>query len=129
VNVTVLHALECRPGDALEVPVPEVLKLAEKFSRAFGDDDPIRLGDSLQTPWSRIAWSSLGKHAVAGAVGRQSGRDQPLFSGQSTIHVEPATRLSRSARTKQRMADFAKLPAYAICEGVTTTLVPTGARR
>ena len=50
----------CRPGDALEVPVPEVLKLeeiAEKFSRALGDDDPIRLGDSLQTPWSRIAWS------------------------------------------------------------------------
>jgi hypothetical protein len=50
----------CRPGDALEVPVPEVLKLeeiAEKFSRALGDDDPIRLGDPLQTPWSRIAWS------------------------------------------------------------------------
>jgi len=50
----------CRPGDALEVPVPEVLKLeeiAEKFSRALGDDDPIRLGDCLQTPWSRIAWS------------------------------------------------------------------------
>ena len=50
----------CRPGDALEVPVPEVLKLeeiAEKFSRALGDDDPIRLGNSLQTPWSRLAWS------------------------------------------------------------------------
>jgi hypothetical protein len=41
------------------VPVPEVLKLeeiAEKFSRALGDDDPIRLGDSLQTPWSCDVW-------------------------------------------------------------------------
>ena len=50
----------CRLGDALEAPVPEVLKLeeiAEKFSRALGDDDPIRLGDCLQTAWSRIAWS------------------------------------------------------------------------
>src|SRR6516164_11839316 len=40
-----------RPGDALEVPVPEVLQLkqiAEKPSRALGDDDHIRLGDALQ---------------------------------------------------------------------------------
>ena len=40
-----------RPGDALEVLRPEVLKLeqiAEKPSRALGDDDPVRLGDALQ---------------------------------------------------------------------------------
>ena len=40
-----------RPGDALEVLCPEVLKLeqiAEKLSRAFGNDDPVRLGDALQ---------------------------------------------------------------------------------
>ena len=41
-----------RPGDALEVLCPEVLKLeqiAEKPSRALGDDDHVRLGDPLQT--------------------------------------------------------------------------------
>jgi hypothetical protein len=40
-----------RPGDALEVPGPEVLQLeeiAEQPSRAVGDDDGIRLGQSLQ---------------------------------------------------------------------------------
>ena len=40
-----------RPGDALEVLGPEVLKLeqiAEKPSRAFGDDHRVRLGDALQ---------------------------------------------------------------------------------
>ena len=40
-----------RPGDALEVLGPEVLKLeqiAEKSSGAFGDDDHVRLGDPLQ---------------------------------------------------------------------------------
>ena len=40
-----------RPGDALEVLCPEVLKLeqiAEKSSRAFGDDHHVRLGDPLQ---------------------------------------------------------------------------------
>ncbi len=40
-----------RPGDALEVLWPEVLKLeeiAEKLSRAVGDDDHVRLGDALQ---------------------------------------------------------------------------------
>ena len=41
--------------------------------------------------------------------------------------VEPATRLSRLSSDQAAHAhDFAKLPAYAICEGVTTTLVPTG---
>ena len=46
-----------RPGDALEVLCPKVLKLeqiAEQFSRAFGNDHPIRLGDALQT--RREAW-------------------------------------------------------------------------
>ena len=39
-----------RPGDALEVLGSEVLKLeqiAQQFSRALGDDDPVRLGDAL----------------------------------------------------------------------------------
>ena len=39
------------PGDALEVLGPEVLQLeqiAEKFSRALGDDHHVRLGDPLQ---------------------------------------------------------------------------------
>ena len=41
-----------RPGDALEVLGPEVLKLeqiAEKFPRALGNDHHVRLGDALQT--------------------------------------------------------------------------------
>src|SRR5438105_1926241 len=41
-----------RPGDTLEVPTPEVLKLeqsAEKPSRALGDDNHVWLGDPLQT--------------------------------------------------------------------------------
>ena len=40
-----------RPGDALEVLCPEVLQLeeiAEKLSRALGDDHHVRLGDPLQ---------------------------------------------------------------------------------
>ena len=40
-----------RPGDALEVLRPEVLKLeqiAEQPARALGDDDHVRLGDRLQ---------------------------------------------------------------------------------
>ena len=40
-----------RPGDALEVLRPEVLKLeqiAEQPARALGDDDRVRLGDRLQ---------------------------------------------------------------------------------
>src|SRR5262249_40119415 len=40
-----------RPGDALEIPGPEVLQIeqiAKKPSRALGDDDHIRLGDALQ---------------------------------------------------------------------------------
>ena len=40
-----------RPGDALEVLGPEVLKLeqiAEEFSRALSDDDRVRLGNPLQ---------------------------------------------------------------------------------
>ena len=40
-----------RPGDALEVLRPEVLKLeqiAEQLARALGDDDHVRLGDRLQ---------------------------------------------------------------------------------
>ena len=40
-----------RPGDALEVFWSEVLKLeqiAEKLSRAFCDDDHVRLGNALQ---------------------------------------------------------------------------------
>ena len=41
-----------RPGDALEVLCPEVLKLeeiAEKSPGALGDDHHVRLGDPLQT--------------------------------------------------------------------------------
>jgi hypothetical protein len=41
-----------RRGNTLEIPRPEVLKLeegSEKSSRAVGDDDPVRLGDSLQS--------------------------------------------------------------------------------
>ena len=40
-----------RPGDALEVPGPEILQLeeiAEQPARAVGDDDGTRLGQSLQ---------------------------------------------------------------------------------
>jgi hypothetical protein len=40
-----------RSGDALEIPLPEVLKIeevAEKFSRAFGDDRHVRFGHTLQ---------------------------------------------------------------------------------
>jgi hypothetical protein len=40
-----------RLGNALEIPSPEVLKLeeiAEKASRAFGDDHHVRLGDALK---------------------------------------------------------------------------------
>ena len=40
-----------RPGDALEVPCPEVLQfeeIAEKPAGSFGDDDPTRLSDPLQ---------------------------------------------------------------------------------
>ena len=48
---------QCRPGahrlgDALEVSGAEVLQLeeiAEKLSRALGDDDRVRLGNPLQT--------------------------------------------------------------------------------
>jgi hypothetical protein len=79
----------CRPGDALEVPVPEVLKLeeiAEKFSRALGDDDLFGSAIPCRRPGQGLLGASLGKHAIAGAVRRQSERDQPLFSGQSTTH-------------------------------------------
>ena len=37
--------------NAFEVPSPEVLEfeeIAKKPSRAFGDDDHVRLGDALQ---------------------------------------------------------------------------------
>ncbi|MGB9399202.1 MAG: hypothetical protein WCB69_08430, partial [Pseudolabrys sp.] len=40
-----------RPGDALDVPGPEVLKfkeIAEKAARAVADDNHVRLGDRLQ---------------------------------------------------------------------------------
>jgi hypothetical protein len=40
-----------RPGNALEAPHPKVIELeetAEKSSRAFGDDDRIRFGNTLQ---------------------------------------------------------------------------------
>ena len=39
------------PANAFEVPSPEVLEfeeIAQKSSRAFGDDDHVRLGDALQ---------------------------------------------------------------------------------
>jgi hypothetical protein len=44
-------AAQARAGDALEVRGPEVLQLeeiAEQPSRAVGDDDGTRLGQSLQ---------------------------------------------------------------------------------
>ena len=53
-----------RPGNALELPNPKVLELeeaAEKPSRAFGDDDHVRLGKALQA--RRKIWR-LADHAA-----------------------------------------------------------------
>ena len=53
-----------RPGNALELPHPKVLELeeaAEKLSRAFGDDDHVRLGKALQA--RREVWR-LADHAA-----------------------------------------------------------------
>jgi len=58
-----------RPGDALQLPCPEVLqleKIANKSSRALGDDDHVRLGDPLQGGSSSIRlWTSTGPSVVA----------------------------------------------------------------
>ena len=82
-----------RPGDALEVLRPEVLQLeqiAEKSSRALGDDHHVRLGDPLQ------ARREVRRLADDAALLRLSRSDQVADHNEPGCNAD--TGLQRSAR-------------------------------
>jgi hypothetical protein len=81
-----------RPGNALKLSGPEVLKLkkiAEKSSRAFGDDDLVRLGNALQ---ARRKVRRLADHA---ALLRLTRWDQVADHDQSGCNTDPDLLRSR----------------------------------
>jgi hypothetical protein len=68
------------PRSSSSKRLPRSFRVPSAMTTLFGSAIPCRrLGQGL-------LGASLGKHALAGAVRRQSERDQPLFSGQSTTH-------------------------------------------
>jgi hypothetical protein len=80
----------CWPHDALELPLPEVLKLEEITktpSRTLGDDDRVEVGDALQARAARFGVSPtisclsapLDPHEVA---------DHKQAGGDPNAHLE-----------------------------------------
>jgi hypothetical protein len=68
------------PRSSSSKRLPRSFRVPSAMTTLFGSAIPCR------RPGQGLLGASLGKHAIAGAVRRQSERDQPLFSGQSTTH-------------------------------------------
>ena len=68
------------PRSSSSKRLPRSFRVPSAMTTLFGS------AIACRRPGQGLLGASLGKHAIAGAVRRQSERDQPLFSGQSTTH-------------------------------------------
>ena len=94
-----------RRGNALNLPCPEVLKLkqtAEKLSRAFGNDDHVRLSKSLQTRRQVRRFTDNAALLRTSRIDHIADDDQP--AGDADAGLQRRARLQRRHRCNQFQA-------------------------
>ena len=103
----------CRPGDPLKVPGPEVLHLeeiAEQPSRAVGDDDGTRLGQSLQA--RREVWRLADDRLLLCSTRADQVADHDKPGGDADPHLQ---RSARAAVVSFGAASTRASPACTAC--------------